>query len=239
MRLSSSYSCHVDPPRAAESPPINLNRVRIKFHRGLMAELYVGTSGWSYNEWSGVFYPSGNTNKLSYYSKVFNTVEVDSTFYAYPSKGLVHGWARYTPKGIVFSAKLPKVITHDKVLDVEKGAEADLLRVLGLMKPLIASGKLGPLLIQPPPSCTQDRYSEKEVTRWAPKVKGVAKKVKRVYGYLNNHFHGFAVENSLKMLQMLGEASPPQLAVRERATRYIDSKDEARGREKAQGSILE
>jgi len=282
-----------------------------------MAELYVGTSGWSYNEWSGVFYPSGNTSKLSYYSKVFNTVEVDSTFYAFPSKGLVHGWARYTPKGFVFAAKLPKAITHDKVLDVEKGAEADLLRFLGLMKPLIASGKLGPLLIQLPPSCTQERdgervrrfleiipediifaiefrhpswlkqsvwemltehnvantivdepllppdpvvtadfafirwhgrgsrpwynyrYSEKELTPWVSKVKDVAKKVKRVYGYFNNHFHGFAVENSLKMLQMLGEASPQQLEVRERATRYIDSKGESRGREKAQGSILE
>src|SRR2546422_9036862 len=103
-----------------------------------MAELYVGTSGWSYNEWSGVFYPSGNTNKLSYYSKVFNTVEVDSTFYAYPSKGLVHGWARNTPKGFVFAAKLPRAITHGKVLAVEKGAQADRLRFLGLMRALIA-----------------------------------------------------------------------------------------------------
>src|SRR6266852_3704263 len=229
-----------------------------------MAELYVGTSGWSYNEWSGVFYPSGNTSKLSYYSKVFNTVEVDSTFYAFPSKGLVHGWARYTPKGFVFAAKLPKAITHDKVLDVEKGAEADLLRFLGLMKPLIASGKLGPLLIQLPPSCTQERDGERvrrfleiipediifaiefrhpswlKQSVWEMlKEHNVAKKVKRVYGYFNNHFHGFAVENSLKMLQMLGEASPQQLEVRERATRYIDSKGESRGREKAQGSILE
>src|SRR5437867_6556475 len=107
-----------------------------------MAELYVGTSGWSYNEWSGVFYPSGNTNKLSYYSKVFNTVEVDSTFYAYPSKGLVHGWARNTPKGVVFSAKLTRAISHDKVLEVEKGAMADLLCFLGLMKTLMESGRL-------------------------------------------------------------------------------------------------
>src|SRR5437667_5945185 len=101
-----------------------------------MAELYVGTSGWSYNEWSGVFYPSGNTNKLSYYSKVFNTVEVDSTFYAYPSKGLVHGWARYTPQGFLFSAKLPRVITHDKVLDVDEETADALLRYIALIDPL-------------------------------------------------------------------------------------------------------
>src|SRR5713226_4146460 len=282
-----------------------------------MGEIYMGTSGWSYNEWTGVFYPSSDTSKLSYYSKVFKTVEVDSTFYAYPGKGLVHGWARYTPDEFVFSAKLPKVVTHDKAMDPEKGVETDLIRFLDLMKPLIEKGKLGPILVQLPPSFTEERdaeklrrfleivpedimfavefrhpswlktrtwemlarhnvantivdepllppddivtadfafirwhgrgskpwynyrYSENELTPWVPKVKEVAKKVKRVFGYFNNHFHGFAVENSLKMLQMLGEASPQQLEVRERATRYIDSKGESRGREKAQGSILE
>src|SRR3989442_7887252 len=99
-----------------------------------MAELFVGTSGWSYNEWSGVFYPSGNTSKLSYYSKVFNTVEVDSTFYAFPSIALVLGCARYTPNAIVFAAKLTMVVSHDQELDVVNAAEADLLRCLGLME---------------------------------------------------------------------------------------------------------
>ncbi len=282
-----------------------------------MSELYLGTSGWSYNEWTGVFYPSGGTNKLSYYAKLFKTVEIDSTFYAFPSKGLVHGWTRNTPQDFVFSAKLPKVITHDKRLELEKGVETDLVRFLGLMKPLIASGKLGPLLIQLPPSCTVEsdfervrrfleivpedirfaiefrhpswlkqrvwdllaehnvantivdepllppdeivtadfafirwhgrgtrpwynyRYGEKELLPWVPKVREVAKKTKKVFGYFNNHFHGFAVENSLKMLQMLGEATPQQVEVKEHATRYIESKGEERGKSRAQGSILE
>ncbi len=282
-----------------------------------MSELYLGTSGWSYNEWTGVFYPSGSTNKLSYYAKLFKTVEIDSTFYAFPSSGLVHGWARYTPQEFVFSAKLPKVITHDKRLELEKGVETDLVRFLGLMKPLIASGKLGPLLIQLPPSCTVEsdfervrsfleiiprdirfaiefrhpswlkqrvwdllaehnvantivdepllppdeivtadfafirwhgrgtrpwynyRYGEKELLPWVPKVREVAKKTKKVFGYFNNHFHGFAVENSLKMLQMLGEATPQQVEVKEHATRYIEAKGEERNKSRAQGSILE
>src|SRR5438128_11890849 len=83
------------------------------------------------------------------------------------------------------------------------------------------------------------RYSEKELAPWVPKVKDAAKKVKRVYGYFNNQFHGFAVENSLKMLQMLGEASPQQLEVSERATTYVDSKDEAQGSEKARVSMID
>ncbi len=117
-----------------------------------MSELLIGTSGWSYNEWAGVFYPGSSTNKLSYYSRVFETAEVDSSFYAFPTKGLVQGWARNTPENFVFSVKLPQVLTHEKKLDLDRGVEADLIRFLGLLKPLIASGKLGPILVQLPPS---------------------------------------------------------------------------------------
>ena len=83
-----------------------------------MTELFIGTSGWSYNEWAGVFYPDTKTNKLSFYSKTYGTAEVDSSFYAFPSKGLVMGWARYTPDDFVFSVKLPQLLTHEKKLDL-------------------------------------------------------------------------------------------------------------------------
>src|SRR3990170_4391722 len=126
-----------------------------------MSELLIGTSGWSYNEWIRVFYPSTSTNKLSFYSKFFRTVEVDSTFYAFPSKGMVSGWSRYSPPDFVFSVKLPRLITHDKKLEVAKGVEADLIHFLGLMRPLIAGGKLGPILIQLPPSLTAENDFEK------------------------------------------------------------------------------
>jgi len=117
-----------------------------------LADLLIGTSGWSYNEWAGVFYPTSSTNKLSFYSNLYKTAEVDSTFYAFPSKGLVLGWARYTPPDFVFSAKLPQLLTHEKKLELSKGVESDLIRFLGLLKPLIATGKLGPILVQLPPS---------------------------------------------------------------------------------------
>jgi uncharacterized protein YecE (DUF72 family) len=121
-----------------------------------MGELRIGTSGWSYKEWEGVFYPKGEKNKLSYYSKYFDTVEIDSTFYAYPKKAMIQGCARTTPDNFVFTAKIPKLITHDKKLDVEKGIARDLYRFLHDMRPLMDARKLGPLLIQLPPSFTYE-----------------------------------------------------------------------------------
>ena len=117
-----------------------------------MDNVILGTSGWSYKEWEKVFYPDSKTPKLSYYSAIFPTAEIDSTFYAYPNKGLVTGWARNTPRNFLFAAKIPKLITHDKKLDLEQGVEIDLEKFTSLLTPLKETGKLGPLLIQLPPS---------------------------------------------------------------------------------------
>jgi hypothetical protein len=64
-----------------------------------LLQLYIGCSGWSYSSWQGPFYPSNLENKhwLSYYSQVFNYVEVDSTFYRIPNELMVKNWARKTP----------------------------------------------------------------------------------------------------------------------------------------------
>ena len=78
--------------------------------------ILLGTCGWSYTEWEEIFYLKGEKRKLNAYSHIFNTVEIDSTFYRYPSKGMVIGWLRYSPQNFIFSAKFPKVITHDKKL---------------------------------------------------------------------------------------------------------------------------
>jgi uncharacterized protein YecE (DUF72 family) len=77
---------------------------------------YKGCSGWSYTSWEGPFYPSNLDNKswLPYYSQVFNYVEVDSTFYYIPSELMVRNWNRSTTENFRFTAKLPKIITHDK-----------------------------------------------------------------------------------------------------------------------------
>ena len=118
-----------------------------------MSKVFAGTSGWSYNEWVGTIYPTKSTPKLKQYSTIFSSVEIDSTFYAYPRKELIHGWIKNTPVGFKFAAKLPKVITHEKKL--EKSQE-DLEKFLDLMQPMHEVGKLGALLIQLPPSFRKD-----------------------------------------------------------------------------------
>jgi len=79
-------------------------------------KLYIGCSVWSYSSWQGPFYPPNMENKswLPYYSQVFNYVEIDSTFYNIPSELMVRNWNRRTPNNFRFTAKFPKIITHEK-----------------------------------------------------------------------------------------------------------------------------
>jgi uncharacterized protein YecE (DUF72 family) len=82
---------------------------------------------------------------LTYYATKFDTVEVDSTFYRVPSTSTVSGWAGKTPKGFIFAAKVPQVITHEKMLvdcDAEFKQFVDVMDILG--------EKLGPLVLQFP-----------------------------------------------------------------------------------------
>ena len=236
----------------------------------------LGTSGWSYKEWVGPFYSRMDKSMLRAYAKIFGTAEINSTFYRYPSKGTVMGWARYSPEGFVYSAKLPRLITHDKKLGLGEDVQADLERFTELMEPLSLSGKLGCILIQLPPKfsynpdglenffkilpthmrfavefrnlswmraetwkllkkhrvaytivdepllpadiqITSDiayfrwhghgtrpwynyRYTRQELKPWIPEVEKAANKVQRVYGYFNNHYHGYAVENCLQVM---------------------------------------
>ena len=115
-------------------------------------KIHLGTSGWSYNEWIGVLYETSRDSKLRTYSHVFSTAEIDSTFYASPSKGTIMGWLRYVNPDFVFTAKLPQIITHKKKLDLTKGVDEDVKRFCQLMAPLQQNGKLGCILIQLPPS---------------------------------------------------------------------------------------
>ena len=83
-----------------------------------MHPVRIGTCGWSYKEWSGVFYPDDLAagDFLSYYARHYPVVEVDSTFYRTPSIKTVEGWRDRTPDAFGFSLKVPQVITHEKIL---------------------------------------------------------------------------------------------------------------------------
>jgi uncharacterized protein YecE (DUF72 family) len=112
-------------------------------------QYHIGCSGWSYSAWLGPFYPSKleNSDWLRYYSQIFDYVEIDSSFYRMPSKFMVKNWAKKTPDNFRFTAKFPKVITHDKhLVDVNE----EVYTYLSNMEPL--QEKTIALLIQLPPS---------------------------------------------------------------------------------------
>lgn len=266
---------------------------------GKVDNVFLGTSGWSYKEWVGPFYSEEDKSMLRAYTKVFKTVEIDSTFYRYPSKGMVMGWTKYSPEGFVFTAKLPQLITHRKKLDLSQDIEEDLQGFIELMEPLSLSGKLGCILIQLPPKynyrpaeiedffkilpthvrfavefrhhswmrqetwallkkyriaytvvdepllppevhITTDfayfrwhgrgtrpwynyEYGVEELKPWVSKVEESAKKAEKVFGDFNNHYHGYAVENCLQVLEMLGFQTPQQSDAQKRVEKYLKS----------------
>jgi uncharacterized protein YecE (DUF72 family) len=113
--------------------------------------VFFGTCGWSFQEWVGAFYPNNRVAKLPFYARVFDSVEVDSSFYRTPSKSMVSGWAKATGPLFKFSLKMPKTITHDKkLLHAEKETDEFLEKI----EPISRSGKLGCLLLQLPCSFT-------------------------------------------------------------------------------------
>jgi len=263
----------------------------------LTDKVFLGTSGWSYRDWIGPFYSKEDKSMLKAYLRVFRTVEIDSTFYRFPSKGTVMGWTKYSPEGFVYAAKLPKLITHEKKLDLTQDIQEDLDKFIELMEPLWTSGKLGCMLIQLPPKFdykpkeledffkilpsqikfavefrdlswmreetwellrkynvgytivdepllppevhfTSDfayfrwhgrglrpwynyRYGVKELEPWVPKVKEAAEEVEKVFGYFNNHYHGYAVENCLQVLEMLGVITPEQAETKNMVENYF------------------
>ena len=117
------------------------------------AKLYVGTSGFSYPEWRGTFYPKGlpADQMLEHYSGVFSTVELNNTFYRFPRTEHVEEWRRATPVGFRFSIKASRQITHNRRLkDVDELVRVQLERISGL------KDRRGPLLFQLPPSLRRD-----------------------------------------------------------------------------------
>ncbi len=117
------------------------------------ARIHLGTQGFSYPDWIGVFYPPGSRQEdyLPFYARVFDTVELDTTFYHPPKASVVRSWARHTPETFRFAAKVPQRITHDARLS-QMGEHLD-----GFFKALEPLGpRLGPLLAQMPAEFTRD-----------------------------------------------------------------------------------
>ena len=117
------------------------------------ARVRLGTQGWSYPDWVGPFYPPGARQEdyLPFYARVFDTVELDTTFYHPPRPSVARSWARNTPAGFTFAAKVPQRITHEARLSRMGEHMAEFVKAL---EPL--GDKLGPLLVQMPAEFIRD-----------------------------------------------------------------------------------
>jgi len=115
--------------------------------------IQAGTSGFSYPEWKGSFYPEKLPQKefLAHYAGVFDTVEINNTFYRFPHSSLLEGWRDGTPDGFSFAVKANQGITHrGRLRDVEE-LTRDFVERCKLLK-----DKLGPILFQLPPNFKRD-----------------------------------------------------------------------------------
>ncbi|HEY3316462.1 MAG TPA: DUF72 domain-containing protein [Bacillota bacterium] len=118
-----------------------------------MGRLFLGTSGFSYDEWVGAFYPPGTSSqgRLAFYAERFNSVEINSTFYRFPTADMLGRWRGETPSGFSFSFKAGSKITHRLRLAGAEREAADFFDRLSLL-----GDRLGAVLFQLPPYLKRD-----------------------------------------------------------------------------------
>jgi len=118
-----------------------------------MPKVFIGTSGYIYPHWEGIFYPGDwpKSKKLEYYSQHFDTVELNNTFYRLPGEKAFEGWRKRTPKNFIFAVKVSRFITH-----VKKLVDCSQAWKIFLKRALILKEKLGPFLFQLPPFLKAD-----------------------------------------------------------------------------------
>jgi uncharacterized protein YecE (DUF72 family) len=120
-----------------------------------MQRVWIGCSGWSYRDWRDKLYPHGLPARrwLERYAEVFDTVEVNATFYRLPKRETVQGWVEQTPDGFLFAVKGSRFLTHMRRLrEIEEGVA----RFWEPLEPLREAGRLGPVLWQLPESLHRD-----------------------------------------------------------------------------------
>lgn len=115
--------------------------------------IYAGTSGYSYPEWKGSFYPDDLPQRrfLEFYSNRLRTVEINNTFYRFPKTGLLENWRDSTPEGFIFAVKAVQGITHKGRLRDVEDLNRDFVERCRLL-----GDKLGPILYQLPPYFKRD-----------------------------------------------------------------------------------
>jgi uncharacterized protein YecE (DUF72 family) len=130
------------------------------------AKLHIGTSGWHYKHWLGIFYPetTASSQMFEFYQRYFDTVEINNTFYQLPASSTIEDWRDNSSKKFCFAIKASRYITHMKKL---KDPESSILNFFLRIEPL--GGHLGPILFQLPPRWKLDHHRLKEFLSVLPK----------------------------------------------------------------------
>lgn len=135
-------------------------------------DVRIGTSGYSYKEWKGYFYPENlpAAKMLEYYAERFDTVEINNTFYRMPEAKMLEKWTTQVPDRFTFVLKAPQRITHQKRLT---GAEDDVAYLFDVASSSLGS-RLGPVLFQLPPFSRKDAPKLRDFLAAIPPGKKVA-----------------------------------------------------------------
>jgi len=183
----------------------------------------VGTSGYSYPDWRGTFYPSrlSTARMLAHYGTRFTTVELNYTFARTPTPATIARWAAQTPPGFVFALKAPRRITHHaRLRDVAEPLHAFLDVVRGL------GPKLGPLLFQLPPNFRKEAARLRDLLALVPAGVRVALEVRHASWLDDEVYALLRAGNAALCVADTGDGTMPDVAtadfgyLRLRARRY-------------------
>lgn len=189
--------------------------------------LYVGTSGYSYKEWKGNFYPPDLPAgmMLHYYGEHFGAVEINNTFYRMPKASVLQAWAAEVPGSFKFVLKAPRRITHFQRLRDVDDSVSYLLDVAGTL-----GERLGPLLFQLPPDMKKDVPRLREFLALLPRQRRAAFEFRHpswfddeVFGVLRDHQAALCIAEAEEDFQVPFESTANWGYLRLRRPDYDDA----------------
>jgi uncharacterized protein YecE (DUF72 family) len=193
--------------------------------------IHVGTSGYSYKEWKGNFYPKDLPDKqmLRYYGDRFTTVEINNTFYRMPRENVLQNWAGEVPAHFSFVLKAPQRITHREKLKDSQDSVAYFLKVSAVL-----GERLGPLLFQLPPFLRKDAPLLADFLALLPRDRRAAFEFRHaswfddeIYDLLRQHGASLCIAEAEDDLEVPFLATAPWGYLRLRLPDYTD--DDLRG----------
>jgi uncharacterized protein YecE (DUF72 family) len=186
-------------------------RARMGYNRPMPGAIHLGTSSWQFDAWRGVFYPEKIATKtmLPFYTSQFDTVEVNTSFYALPRPSTIVDWVETAPPGFTFALKAPRAISHDRKL-VE--TEADSLAYLDTLRALGSAAAPG--FLQLPPDFSRKAFGRALAVYldWiAPRLDGLRLAVEvRAADLMTPAFAAFLAERGLALV-LVDRAGQPDL----------------------------